>query len=175
MDVIGRLHSAGQCSAATQLKGTRFSNISPLFNLKFIKFFNCDLFYLERFITIGNFIVLWRWFDDKISYRVTHKGCDFGDLKSSKFTGALLFVWPLNTFIKNIGNKNTVSDLLESTEFVKTRLDKLSTVVVIVASFVGPPVYITESLIVLSILESSYSLWRDLEIFIISNIYFIQM
>ena len=45
-------------------------------------------------------------------------------------------------FKKNIGNKNTVSDQLHSTEFVKTRLDKLSTVAVEVASFMGNPVYI---------------------------------
>ena len=44
---------------------------------------------------------------------------------------------------KDIGNKNTVSNLLQSTEFVKTRLDKLSTVVVEVASFVGNPVGLT--------------------------------
>ena len=41
------------------------------------------------------------------------------------------------TKIQNIWNKNTVSDLLQSTEFVKTSLDKLPTVVVEVASFVG--------------------------------------
>ena len=42
--------------------------------------------------------------------------------------------------MRNIGNKNTVSKLLQITEFVKTRLDKLSIVVVEVASFVGNPV-----------------------------------
>ena len=41
---------------------------------------------------------------------------------------------------KKYWNKNTVSGLLQSTEFVKTRLDKLSTVVVEVASFVDNPV-----------------------------------
>ena len=53
----------------------------------------------------------------KLSHKVIHKGCDFSD-----------------------DLKNTVSCPLQSTEFVRTRLDKLSTVVVEVASFVGNPV-----------------------------------
>ena len=79
------------------------------------------------------------------SYRVTHKGCDFSNdlklLKSGKFIGVSVFNFCL-TLIKNIGNNNTVSDMLQSTELVKTWLDKLSTVVVEVASIVGNPVYI---------------------------------
>ena len=66
---------------------------------------------------------------------------------------SLLFVWPLWTFIKNIGNKNIVRDHLESTEFVKIRLDKLSTIVLEVASFVGNPVH--------SVLDDNYKLQQE--------------
>ena len=63
-------------------------------------------------------------------------------LKSSKFIGASVFTFcqTLVDIYKNIGNKNTVSDLLQSTEFVKTRLDKLSTVVVESHPLWGNPV-----------------------------------
>ena len=77
---------------------------------------------------------------------ITHKECDFSDdlklLKSSKFLDVSVFTFCLTlvNIKKNIGNKITVSDLLQSTEFVKTRVVKLSTVVVEVASFLGNPV-----------------------------------
>ena len=50
---------------------------------------------------------------------------------------SLPLVW---RFMINIENMITVSKLLRCRCFVKRRLDKSSTVVVEVASFVGPPV-----------------------------------
>ena len=50
------------------------------------------------------------------------------------------FCLTLVDIYKKYGEQNTVGDLLQFTEFVKTRLDKLSIVVVEVAFFVGNPV-----------------------------------
>ena len=83
----------------------------------------------------------------KINYRVTHKGCNFSDdlklLKSSKFIGVMVFTFCLtlvDIYQKYWEQKYSCSDLLQSTEFVKTRQDKLSKVVVEVASFLSNPV-----------------------------------
>ena len=63
-------------------------------------------------------------------------------IKQTYGVSVFTFCLALEDISKKYWETNTVSDLFQSTECVKTRLDKLSTVVVEVTTLVGNPVSI---------------------------------